>query len=104
MFNIQKMMQQAQKMQDDMKSVQTEMENTTFTGSAGGGAVVVTCNGKYEFLSVKISDEAAADKEMLEDMLVAALKDAGNKVSETMEKKMGSITAGLNIPGLKLPF
>jgi DNA-binding YbaB/EbfC family protein len=104
MFNIQKMMQQAQKMQDDMKKVQTEMENTEFTGSAGGGAVVVVCNGKYEFQSVKISEEAAGDKEMLEDMLLAALKDVSNKVTGAMEQKMGAITAGLNIPGLKLPF
>jgi DNA-binding YbaB/EbfC family protein len=104
MFNLQKMMQQAQKMQDDMKKVQEEMENSQFTGSSGGGAVVVTCNGKYEFLSVKISEEASKDREMLEDLILAALKDASSKVSEAMEKKMGSITSGLNIPGLKLPF
>lgn len=104
MFNIQKMMQQAQKMQDDMKKVQTEMENTQFTGTAGGGAVTVTCNGKYEFQGVKISEEAAGDREMLEDMILAALKDVSNKVAESMEQKMGSITSGLNIPGLQLPF
>ncbi|HEY9744811.1 MAG TPA: YbaB/EbfC family nucleoid-associated protein [Oculatellaceae cyanobacterium] len=104
MFNLQKMMQQAQKMQNDMKKVQEEMENSQFTGSAGGGAVTVTCNGKYEFLSVKISEEAAKDREMLEDLLLAALKDTSSKVSAAMEQKMSSITAGLNIPGLKLPF
>ena len=103
MFNIQQMMKQAQKMQDQMKDIQEEMERTEFTGTAGGGAVVVTCNGKYEFLSVKINQEAMSDKDMLEDLLLAALKDASNKVSETMEQKMSKITAGLNIPGLKLP-
>lgn len=103
MFNIQQMMKQAQKMQDQMKQVQTEMEATQFTGTAGGGAVSVTCNGKYEFVSVKLNDEAMGDREMLEDMMLAALKDAAGKVTETMEKKMGSITAGLNIPGLNLP-
>jgi len=104
MFNIQKMMQQAQKMQDDMKKVQTEMESTEFTGTAGNGAVVVTCNGKYEFLSVKISPEALSDRDMLEDLMTTALNDVSNKITAMMEKRMGSITAGLNIPGLKLPF
>lgn len=104
MFNMQKMMQQAQKMQDDMKKIQTDMENSEFTGSAGGGAVTITGNGKYEVSSVKILEEAANDREMLEDLLVAAFKDFNVQVSQAMEKKMSSVTAGLNIPGLKLPF
>ncbi|MCE3235211.1 MAG: hypothetical protein K0Q50_1391 [Vampirovibrio sp.] len=103
MFNIQQMMKQAQKMQDQMKDIQEEMERSEFTGTAGGGAVTVTCNGKYEFTSVKISPEALGDKDMLEDLMLAALKDVSNKVTETMEQKMSKITAGLNIPGLKLP-
>jgi len=103
MFNIQQMMKQAQKMQDEMKSIQTEMENAEFTGTAGGGAVTVTCNGKFQFLRVSISQEAAGDKDMLEDMILAALKDATDKVSKTMEEKMGAVTKGLNIPGLNLP-
>ena len=104
MFNLQKMMQQAEKMQNDMKSIQKEMENTRFSGSAGGELVVITCNGKFEFLSVKINPEACENREMLEDLLLAALKDLSGKVSGTMEEKMSSVTAGLNIPGLKLPF
>lgn len=100
MFNMQQMMKQAQKMQDQMKEVQAEMERTEFTGTAGGGAVSITCNGKYEFVSVKLTDEAVGDREMLEDMVLAALKDVTDKVSDTMEKKMASVTAGLNIPGL----
>lgn len=103
MFNMQQMMKQAQKMQDQMKGVQEEMERSEFTGTAGGGAVTVTCNGKYEFLSVKIKEDAMTDRDMLEDLVLAALQDASNKVTETMEQKMAKITAGLNIPGFKLP-
>jgi DNA-binding YbaB/EbfC family protein len=103
MFNIQQMMKQAQKMQDQMKDIQTEMERSEFTGTAGNGAVTVVCNGKYEFVSVKITPEGMADRELLEDLMLAALKDVSNKVTETMEQKMSKVTAGLNIPGLKLP-
>ena len=103
MFNIQQMMKQAQKMQDQMKEIQEEMERSEFTGTAGGGAVTITCNGKYEFTAVKIKEDALGDREMLEDLILAALKDASNKVTETMEQKMSKVTAGLNIPGLKLP-
>jgi DNA-binding YbaB/EbfC family protein len=106
MFNIQQMMKQAQKMQDQMKDVQAEMEKTEFTGTAGGGAVSVTCNGKYQFTSVKISPEAlnGDDASMLEDLMMTALNDLSLKVTGAMESKMSSITSGLNIPGLKLPF
>lgn len=103
MFNMQQMMKQAQKMQDQMKSIQEEMERSEFTGTSGGGAVSVTCNGKYEFLKVVIKEDAMGDRGMLEDLVLAALQDAGNKVTETMEQKMAKITAGLNIPGFKLP-
>ncbi|HEY9688111.1 MAG TPA: YbaB/EbfC family nucleoid-associated protein [Coleofasciculaceae cyanobacterium] len=103
MFNIQQMMKQAQKMQDQMKDIQSEMEKTEFTGTAGGGAVTVVCNGKFEFASVKLTDEAMGDREMLEDMLLAAIQDATTKASSTMEQKMAAVTAGLNIPGMKLP-
>ncbi len=103
MFNIQQMMKQAQKMQDQMKGVQEEMERSEFTGTSGGGAVTIVCNGKYEFLSVKIKEDALSDRDMLEDLVLAALKDASGKVTDTMEQKMAKITAGLNIPGLKLP-
>lgn len=104
MFNLQQMMKQAQKMQDQMKDIQGKMERSEFTGTAGGGAVTIVCNGKYEFKSVKIKPEALADGEMLEDMMLAALKDLSNKVTSTMEQEMSSVTSGLNIPGLKLPF
>lgn len=104
MFDIQKMMKQAQKMQDEMKSVQQEMEAAEFTGTAGGGAVSLTCNGKYEFLRVSIKPEAAEDPQMLEDLILTALKDTTSQVSKKMEEKMKNVTSGMNIPGLKLPF
>lgn len=103
MFNIQQMMKQAQKVQDQMKEVQAEMERTEFTGAAGGGAVSITCNGKYEFSKVQISPDALGDKDMLEDLVLTALKDAVQKVSSQMEDRMKAVTAGLNIPGLNLP-
>lgn len=105
MFDIQKMMKQAQKMQDEMQAVQEQMAQTEFSGTAGGGAVTITCNGKYEFKSVKFGDNAdLSDKGMTEDLVLAALQDLGKKVSETMESKISGVTQGLNIPGLKLPF
>lgn len=106
MFNIQQMMKQAQKMQDQMKDIQTEMEGAEFTGTVSNGAVSVTCNGKYEFISVKIKEDVVSDRdtrEMLEDLILSALKDVSRKVTDTMEQKMSKVTAGLNIPGLKLP-
>ncbi len=103
MFDIQKMMKQAQKMQDQMKTVQDEMEKTEFDGSAANDAVKVTINGKYQFLRVAISDEAMGDKDMLEDLVLTACRDATTKVSTTLEDKMGSLTNGMNIPGMNLP-
>ncbi|MGE0200976.1 MAG: YbaB/EbfC family nucleoid-associated protein [Candidatus Melainabacteria bacterium] len=100
MFDIQKMLKQAQKMQEQMKSVQTEMENQEFTGSAGNGAVSVTCNGKYHFTRVSLKPDAMADKDMLEDLVLTAIRDATNQVTKTMEDKMGKVTSGLNIPGM----
>jgi DNA-binding YbaB/EbfC family protein len=106
MFNLQQMMKQAQKMQDQMKDIQSEMEKTEFTGTAGGNAVMITCNGKYQFLGVKISPDALSggDASMVEDLILMALNDLSTKVTSAMEGKMSSVTAGLNIPGLKLPF
>lgn len=103
MFDMAKMMKKAQDMQNQMKEIQSELERTEFTGTAGNGAVTVTCNGKHEFLNVSIKDEAMGDREMLEDLLLAALKDASGKVATTMEEKMGAVTAGLNMPGLNIP-
>lgn len=96
------MMKQIQKMQEDMEKTQSEIENTEFTASSGGGAVEVSVNGSHEIKSIKIKPEVVdpEDVEMLEDMLIAALNEAQKKASDTMEREMGKITGGMNIPGL----
>lgn len=96
------MMKQIQKMQDDMQAAQTEVENSEFTASSGGGAVEVTVNGSHEVKAINIKPEVVDpdDIEMLEDMLIAALNEAMRKASDTMEREMGKITGGMNIPGL----
>lgn len=102
-FDIQKVMKQAQKLQDEMGGLQKELEAMSFTGTAGGGAVTVVCNGKKEFSQVKISPEAAGDAAMLEDLVLAALNDVAQQVDRMTQEKMSGLTSGLNIPGLNLP-
>ncbi len=105
MFDIQKMMKQAQQMQSKMQEVQDELAATDIEGTAGGGAVTVVCNGKIEFKSIKISPDVAGDAEMLEDLVLTALKDASDKAAKMTEEKMQAVTGGMNIPGMpKLPF
>ncbi|HBG49581.1 MAG TPA: YbaB/EbfC family nucleoid-associated protein [Cyanobacteria bacterium UBA9971] len=109
-FNIQQMMKQAQQMQKKMEETQDELKNIQITSESGGGVVSVVFNGKNEFISIKIKPEAinpdnpenvdADTVEMLEDLIAGALKDANKKVAEMAEAKMGSITGGMNIPGL----
>jgi nucleoid-associated protein EbfC len=96
------MMQRLQKMQEDMNTVQEEVENSEFSASAGGGAVEVKVSGKHEVLSIEIKPEVVDpdDVEMLEDLLKASLNEAIRKANDTMDSKMNSITGGMNIPGL----
>ncbi|MBR3768156.1 MAG: YbaB/EbfC family nucleoid-associated protein [Clostridia bacterium] len=96
------MMAKIQKMQEDMANKQAEVENSEFTASAGGGAVEVKVSGKHEVLSISVKPEVVdpEDVEMLEDLLIASLNEAIRKANETMEREMGSVTGGLNIPGL----
>ena len=91
------LMRQAQKMQEDMKSKQAELEAAEYTGSAAG-----EMNGKHEVLSITIKPEAVDpdDIEMLEDMVAAAINATVKQVDETAEAEMGKLTGGLNIPGL----
>lgn len=103
-FDLNKMFKQVQKMQEKMGDIQEKLGAVEVTGSAGGGAVQVTCTGKLEFTRVKISPEALTDAGLLEDMVLTALRDAADKVSEVAEKEMSALTAGLKIPGLKMPF
>ena len=96
------MMKRLQQMQDDMARVQKECEEAEYKASAGGGAIDVTVNGSHQVVSVKIQPDVVdpEDVEMLEDLLVAAVNEAMRKADETMEKEMGKITGGMNIPGL----
>ena len=98
------MMKQLQQMQDNMETTQKEIEETEFTASSGGGAVEVAVNGAHEVKSIKIQPDVVdpEDVEMLEEMLIAALNEATRKAKETMDREIGKITGGMNIPGLGL--
>lgn len=99
-----KMMRDAQnslaKMQQDMAKMQAELAAVMVEGTAGGGAVVVVCNGNQEFKQVKIKKEAVDpnDIETLEDLVLAAVKDASTKSQNLMQQRAGALTAGLNLP------
>jgi DNA-binding YbaB/EbfC family protein len=102
---IGKMMQQAQRMQEDMQKAQAELANIEVTGNAGGGMVSVTMTCRHDVRKVTIDPSLMEDdKEMLEDLLAAAVNDAVRNVEQATQEKMSGITAGLNIPGMKLPF
>lgn len=100
--NMNNMIKQAQKMQQNMLKMQEEMESEEFEASAGGGAVTVKMSGKKELTAVSIKPEAVDpdDVEMLEDLILTAVNDVLSKVDEMNTKKMGAITGGLNIPGM----
>lgn len=98
--NMQALMQQAQQMQLKMQKAQEELEKQEVTGSAGGGMVTATVTGKKEVKAIKISPEIMEeDIDMVEDLLVAALNQAMQKVDEITQDKMGALTGGMNIPG-----
>lgn len=100
------MMKQAQKMQADMQKAQEEIANMEVEGQAGGGMVKVMMNGRHEVRRVELDDSLMDDdKEMIEDLLAAAVNDAVRRIEEQSSEKMSGITAGMNLPGgLKLPF
>ncbi len=102
MQNMNQLMKQAQKMQQEMLKSQQELEASVFEASAGGGMVKVEMTGKYEVKSLKIDPQAVdpEDVEMLEDLILAALQEAGAKVAEASAEIMGKVTGGMNIPGL----
>lgn len=103
---IGQLMKQAQQMQADMQKAQEEMANLTVTGESGAGMVKVTMTCKHEIRGLDIDDAALGDdKEMLEDLIVAAFNDAARRVEETIQEKFSGMASGLNLPaGLKLPF
>lgn len=100
------LMQQAQRMQEEMKRAQEELGRLEVTGSAGGGLVSVVMSGKHEVRRVSIDRKLFADDpEMAEDLVAAAVNDAVNKVAEASQRMLGGLAAGLNLPaGFKLPF
>jgi DNA-binding YbaB/EbfC family protein len=98
----QRIIKQAQELQARMAKIQEELGNTTLEGSSGGGTVKVTITGTQEIQAVKISPEVvnAQEVEMLEDLVLAAIKDAVTKSQELANKKMSAVTGGLKIPGM----
>ena len=103
--NIAQLMQQAQKMQENLQRAQEELANLEVTGSAGGGMVSVTLTGTKECRKVRIDPSVLADPEMAEDLVAAAFNDASNKVDAESKAKMGAASVGMQLPpGMKLPF
>ena len=100
------MMKKAQEMQENMQKAQQELAATEITGESGGGLVQVIMRGTHEVNSVHIDTSLMGDdKEMLEDLIAAAMNDAVHKVAKTNQDSMQGLTAGLNLPpGFKLPF
>jgi DNA-binding YbaB/EbfC family protein len=100
------MMKKAQQMQENMQNAQKELANKEVTGESGGGLVRVVMRGTHEVNRVKIDPSLVGeDKDMLEDLVAAAINDAVHKVKKTNEEVMQEMTSGLNLPpGFKLPF
>ena len=98
----QAMMRQVQKMQDEIRAKQAELEAREYTGSASGEMVTVTMTGKHEVTAVKIKPEAVdpEDIEMLEDLVAAAVNSAVSAADKEAEEAMGKLTGGMNIPGI----
>ena len=103
--NIGQMMKQAQMMQENMRRMQEQLGTMEVEGQSGSGMVKITVSCKHEVRRVSIDPSLTADREMLEDLLVAAFNDAARKAEATTAEKMGALTAGMGLPaGLKLPF
>jgi DNA-binding YbaB/EbfC family protein len=102
MTNIMKMVKQAQQMQAKMAKLEEELASEEFEVTAGGGAVTVRMNGRQEVVKLTISEAAMkeGDREMLEEMIAAAMNEAHQKASELAKERIASITGGMNIPGL----
>jgi len=99
------MMKQVQKMQAEMAKVQAELENKIITEESGGGMVKATVNGKKELISLVIDESVLKenDKEMVEDLIVAAVNKALQKAGKMVEDEMGSLTKGMLPPGMNIP-
>ncbi len=99
------LMQQAQKMQEEMQKTQEELARMEVSAEAGGGLVKVIMTGKHAVRRIQIDPSLLDDREMLEDIVTAAVNDAVNRVAATMQERMSEMTAGIPLPpGMKLPF
>ncbi len=100
--NMQSMLRQAQKMQDDIETKKAELEEKEYIVTSGGGMVEITVKGNREITSIGLNPEVVdpEDIEMLEDMLVAAFNEAMRQIDEESERELEKVTGGLNIPGL----
>lgn len=106
MMNIQALMKQAQIMQKKMQEEQAKLAEEVVEGTAGGGMVKISLNGKFAMTKISIDKNLVNpdDVEVLEDLILAAYNDAKDKVETKMNESMSSLTGGLNLGGLKLPF
>ncbi|MDD9728176.1 YbaB/EbfC family nucleoid-associated protein [Roseovarius sp. SK2] len=105
--DMSKMMKAAQEMQTKMADLQEEMHNITVTGESGAGLVKAVCSAKGELKSLDIDPSIfnSDDKEVVEDLILAAIKDAQAKANEKAQEEMGKLTEGMGLPeGMKLPF
>ncbi|MFK4754419.1 MULTISPECIES: YbaB/EbfC family nucleoid-associated protein [Oceanospirillaceae] len=100
------LMKQAQKMQEDMQKMQAQLAEAEVTGESGAGLVKVIMNGRHDVKRVAIDDSLMTeDKDMLEDLLAAAVNDAVRKIESASQEHMSKMTAGMGLPpGMKLPF
>ena len=103
---IGQLMKQAQEMQANMKKAQEEMASEMVTGESGAGMVKITMSCQHQVESLRIDDSLFGDdKEMLEDLIIAAFNDSVRKVEKTVQEKFSGVASGLNLPpGMKLPF
>ena len=106
MSDLNHLMQQARKMQEQLAKVQEEQARQLVTGESGAGLVKVTMNGKHEAKRVQIDPSVPLDdREMIEDLVAAAINDASQRVEQQTQQRMASVMGGLNLPpGFKLPF
>jgi DNA-binding YbaB/EbfC family protein len=106
MKGIQDLMKQAQQMQENMQRMQEEAAKLEVTGEAGAGMVQVTMNGRHDVRKVTLDPALLSEeKELLEDLLAAAVNDAVRKVEKQTQAKMADLTSGINLPpGFKMPF
>ena len=100
--NMNQMLKQAQKMQEDMAALQADLEQREYTAVSGGGMIEVTVDGKHTVKAVKIKPEAIDhdDAEMLEDLITVAVNEAIGKAIQDSETEMGAVTGGFNMPGI----